>query len=184
MNRTTILTSAGMLAAISVVFQIVHIGYQSPWGMWIDLVAIPWILAYLIFGFRGSLITAAVSSIIIAMVAPSGLVGASMKFIATIPMLFVPALIIHLSKLKIGDIKKMRWFVTVLVSSVVVRGLFVLPVNYYFAIPAFFGMSPEQAMEFVPPVIMFGLNAIQGLVDFAVAWMLAFRFKLARVVTV
>jgi hypothetical protein len=45
-------------------------------------------------------------------------------------------------------------------------------------------MSPEQAMEFVPPVIMFGLNAIQGAVDFTIAWMLAFRFKLTRFGTV
>lgn len=184
MKRTIILTSAGMLAAISIVFQIVHIGYLSPWGMWIDLVAIPWILAYFLFGFRGSLITAVVSSIIIALVAPSGLVGASMKFIATLPMFFTPAIIVYLSKLEIKDIEKWKWFVTVLAASVIMRGIFVIPANYYFAIPVFFGMSPEQAMEFVPPVIMFGLNAIQGAVDFTIAWMLAFRFKLTRFGTV
>jgi riboflavin transporter FmnP len=178
--KTTILTSAGMLAAISIVFQIVHIGYLSPWGMWIDLVAIPWLLAYFIFGFRGSLITAIVSSIIIALVAPSGVIGGSMKFIATFPMLFTPALIVYLSKLKIKDLEKTKWFVIVLVSSIIVRGLFVIPANYYFAIPVFFGMSPEQAMGFVPPVVMFGLNAIQGFIDLTVAWMLAFRFKLTR----
>lgn len=184
MKRTIILTSAGMLAAVSIVFQIVHIGYQSPWGMWVDLVAIPWILAYFLFGFRGSLITAAVSSIIIALVAPSGLVGASMKFLATLPMFFVPAVIVYLSKLKIKDIEKTRWFIIILVSSVIIRGIFVLPVNYYFAIPVFFGMSPEQAIAFVPPLVMFGLNAIQGVVDFAIAWMLAFRFKLTRFGTI
>ncbi|MEE9323450.1 MAG: hypothetical protein V3U72_02800, partial [Candidatus Aenigmarchaeota archaeon] len=109
---------------------------------------------------------------------------ASMKLIATLPMFFVPALIVYLSKLKIKDIEKTRWFVTVLISSVIVRGLFVIPANYYFAIPVFFGMPPEQAMEFVPPLVMFGLNAIQGLIDFAIAWMLAFRFKLTRFGTI
>lgn len=184
MNRTTILTSAGMLAAIASVFQIIHIGYQSPWGMWIDFVAIPWILAYFLFGFRGSLMTAVTSSIIIALVDYSSWIGAGMKFIATLPMFFVPAVVVYLAGLKIKDLEKKKWFVIVLISSIIIRGIFVIPANYYFAIPVFFGMSPEQAMGFVPPVVMFGLNAIQGLIDFTIAWTLAFRFKLARFGTV
>ena len=90
MNKTTILTSAGMLAAISSVLQIVHIGYLSPWGMWIDFVAIPWIIAYLLFGGRGAFIVSVISAIIITLVAPSTWLGAVMKWVATLPIWLVP----------------------------------------------------------------------------------------------
>jgi riboflavin transporter FmnP len=169
-----------MLAAISIVFQIVHIGYLTAWGMWIDFVAIPWVLAYFIFGFRGSIVTSLISAFIIAIVAPSGFIGASMKFIATFPMLVAPAVLAYVGKLKLDDFSKVKWFLIALIFSIIVRGAFVIPANYYFAIPLFFGMSTEQAIEFVPPAVMFGLNAIQGFIDLTIAWVLAFRFKLTR----
>ncbi len=180
MNRMIKITSASMLAAISIIFQIVHIGYLTPWGMWIDLVAIPWILAYFIFGFRTSVLTACVSAVLISLLAPSGYIGASMKLLATIPMIIGPALVLWLSRKKIKDLEKIKWLMIVLAVSLVIRGVFVLPVNYFIAIPLFFGMETSQALTFIPPWLMFLLNAIQGVIDIMIAWTLAFRFKMTR----
>ncbi|MBN2042745.1 MAG: hypothetical protein JW754_02965 [Candidatus Aenigmarchaeota archaeon] len=180
MNRTIGITSASVLAAVSIIFQIVHIGYLTPWGMWIDLVAIPWILAYFIFGFRTSVLTACVSAVLIALLAPSGYIGASMKLLATIPMIIGPALVLLFSRKKLKDFEKMRWLLIALALSLVIRGAFVLPVNYFIAIPLFFGMETSQALAFIPPWLMFLLNAVQGVIDMTVAWTLAFRFKMTR----
>ncbi len=174
------LTAASMLIAISVVFQIAHIGIQTQWGIWIDLVAIPWILAYFLFGFRIGGLTALISSGIIAIIAPSGMIGALMKLAATLPMIIVPAAILYILKLKLGDFEKPKIFLIALISAIIVRGAFMLPFNYYFAIPVYFGMPTAEAMAFLPPIILFGLNAIQGAIDFCIAWVLVFKYKLKR----
>ncbi|MCD6591067.1 MAG: hypothetical protein J7K72_03800 [Candidatus Aenigmarchaeota archaeon] len=180
MNKTTILTSAGMLAAISIVFQIVHIGYLTQWGMWIDFVAIPWIIAYFLFGWRGALTVSVVTAIAITIVAPSTWLGAIMKWIATFPIWFIPFAFQKISKLKLEDFKKLRIIITCLVLAVILRGLLVTPLNYFYAIPIWTGMSPSQAMAFLPWWILFGLNAIQGILEFVIAWLLVFRFRLER----
>lgn len=180
MNRTTILTSAGMLAAISIVFQIVHIGYPTQWGMWIDFVAVPWILAYFLFNWRGALIVSVVTSIIITLVAPSTWLGAVMKWTATLPMWLIPFLVQRLSKLELKDFRKTSTVIICLLFAIILRGLLVIPLNYFYAIPVWTGMTPSQAMVFLPWWILFGLNVIQGIIEFAVAWLLVFRSRLER----
>ncbi|UCC91743.1 MAG: hypothetical protein JSV39_00510 [Candidatus Aenigmatarchaeota archaeon] len=180
MNRTTILTSAGMLAAIASVFQIVHIGYLSPWGMWIDFVAIPWIIAYFLFGGRGALRVSILSAIIITLVAPSTWLGAIMKWVATLPMWLIPFAWQKLAKLKLRDFRKFKIIITCLILAIILRALLVIPLNYFYAIPIWTGMSPLQAIEFIPWWIIFGLNAIQGILEFVIAWILVFRFRLER----
>lgn len=180
MNRTEILTSAGMLAAIASVFQIIHIGYQSPWGMWIDFVAIPWILAYFLFNWRGALTVSILSAIIITFIAPSTWLGAVMKWIATLPMWLIPLILYKISKLKLQDFRRLKIIIICLILAIILRGLLVIPLNYFYAIPIWTGMNPSQAMEFLPWWIIFGMNAIQGVLEFVVAWLLIFRFRLER----
>jgi len=55
------------------------------------------------------------------------------------------------------------------------RGVTASIANYYFAIPVFFGMSTQQALAFIPWPVMFGMNAIQGIIEYAIAWMLVFK---------
>ena len=50
------ISACAALAAISAAVQIVHIGYPTQWGMWIDIVAIPWILAFFLFRGKGAFI--------------------------------------------------------------------------------------------------------------------------------
>ncbi|MCK5022940.1 MAG: hypothetical protein KAS04_02090 [Candidatus Aenigmarchaeota archaeon] len=180
MKNTIVVTSAGILAAISAVFQIVHLGYLSPWGMWIDLVAIPWILAYFLFGWRGALATSIVSAIIITLIAPSTWLGALMKWVATFSMWFVPFLYQKFSKLSLSDFRRPKVIAISVIFALILRGFLVIPLNYFYAIPIWTGMTPVQAIEFLPWWIIFGLNAVQGILEFSVAWMLIFRSKLER----
>ena len=169
-----------VLSAISASFQIVHIGYPTPWGMWIDIVAIPWILAFFLYGWSGGLIVSSLGALIITFVAPSTWLGAFMKWIATLPMWLVPAMVKETRKLKLEDFKKASIVTLSLTLAIILRGFLTIPTNYYFAIPIWTGWSPEQAMLFLPWYIIFGLNAIQGIFEFLVAWLLIFKFGLLR----
>jgi len=175
-----VLIACAMLIAISVVFQVVHIGIQTQWGMWIDIVAIPCLIAYFLYGFGPAFLVSAISCGIIALVAPSGMLGAFMKIISTFPMYAIPALLVSRLKDKLGAFEKAKWLIPGLLLAIVVRGAIVLPANYYFAIPIWTGMTAQQAIKFVPPWIMFGLNAIQGIVDLIIAWFIVYKFKLKR----
>ena len=96
------LSLAAGLASISAATQLIHIGYQSPtWGMWIDVVAISWIIAFFLFGVRGSLLVSLVGALIITLFAPDTWLGASMKWIATLPTWFTLFFYVYIKKEKI-----------------------------------------------------------------------------------
>ena len=201
---------AGMFAAISIVFQVVHIGFPSPIGMWVDLVGIPWLLAYFLKGFRTALLTAVIATIVIALVCPTGPLGASMKFVATVPMFFIPALSLYASKQK-KHLKDIKFASFALFPALLVRLLITLPLNVYFAIPIWTGVSFETAVpEMIKRTIDFCntwgltsvsttlsnissgeailvllaflavLNIIQGIFEFGVAWFLSFKTQLNK----
>lgn len=178
--KTYEISAFAALAAISAVFQIVHLGYQTPWGMWIDVVAIPWILAFFLYRGRGSLIVSTIGAIIITLVAPSTWLGASMKWLATMPMWLMLWSWQVVFKLRSKDFKKLRVIIPTIILGIILRGLIVIPVNYYYAIPIWTGWTPEQAMEMLPWWIIFSLNAIQGVLEVVVAWLLVFKFRLER----
>lgn len=181
--RSYEISACAALAAISAAVQIVHIGWPSPWGMWIDIVAIPWILAFFLFKGRAALSVSIVGSIIITLAAPSSWLGAIMKFFATLPMFLIPWVFQRLYKLHLKDFKKLRIITFCLVIAVIIRGIMMIPMNYYFAIPIWTGWGPEEAMNMIPWYIIFSLNAIQGILEVVIAWLLVFRFKLKRFAT-
>ena len=168
------------LAAVSAVFQIVHVGYPTPWGMWIDVVAIPWILAFFLFGWRGALTVSVLGALIITLVAPTTWLGAYMKWIASFPMWFMLWVWVKTFKLKLKDFSKLKIILVCICLAIILRGLIVVPVNYYFAIPLWTGLIPEVAMQIIPWYIIVGLNIIQGTLEVLVAWLLMFRFGLMR----
>ena len=174
------ITAAAALAAISAALQIVHVGWMSPWGMWIDIVAVSWIVAYLLYGGRTALVVSIVGALIITFAAPSTWLGASLKWIATLPMFLVPVIMQKTMRLKLKDFSKPLLLTTAIAIAIVLRVLIVIPVNYYFAIPIWTGWTPAEAMTFVPWWAIVGMNAIQGALDVILAWLLVFRFKLDR----
>lgn len=178
--KTYEITAVAALAAISAAVQIVHIGWMSPWGIWIDLVAIPWIVAYFLYGGRSALLVSVVGALIITFAAPSTWLGAGMKWLATMPVWFLPALLQRTKGLEIKDFRKPVLLIAVLVGAIILRNAIIIPVNYYFAIPIWTGWSSAQAMSFVPWWALFAINAVQTVLEMVVAWLLVFRFRMDR----
>ncbi|MFH1200379.1 MAG: hypothetical protein V1708_04895 [Candidatus Micrarchaeota archaeon] len=91
--KTYHLVSAALLAGLALALQLFNnvVGVPSGWGMTIDLVGVPILLALFVLGYGTALEALFATSIGIALIAQSGVIGAVMKFSATLPMLAVPA---------------------------------------------------------------------------------------------
>lgn len=184
--RAVEVAGAAVLAAISVVLQMVPPIFLTPWFMRIDLVAVPWIVAWIIFGYRASLLSLAISIPLVGVLGPfaGGWVGAIMKAMASIWMIVVPAAFAYrLTTQRLISSKVL--FTVVALIAIAIRAVATVFLNLYFAIPVFFGMTLSQIIEFFSnPVFQsfFGLslglvgiwaavgeiafwNTVQGLLD-------------------
>ena len=169
------------LAAISALLQLFHLGFKTQWGMWIDIVAVPWIVAYFLFGFKGGLTVSLVGSIIITLIAPDTWLGASAKFIATVPMFLTLHASTLIFKKKINQFKKLKNIILPILIAIGLRGIVMFFFNYYFALPIWIpGKTPIQLMNIFPWYIIVGINAVQGIIDVVFAWLLVFPYKLSR----
>lgn len=172
LSTRDIAISAG-LASLSAVVQLVHIGYQSPqWGMWIDVVAVSWIIAYFLLGIRSSVLVSLVGFLIITLFAPDTWLGASMKLAATLPIIGSISFIRD-------PAKPLRLVIPVIVG-IILRCMIVLPFNYYYAIPIWTGMTSAAAMQAIPWYVIAGFNVVQTVLDVVLAWIIVYRFKLNR----
>jgi riboflavin transporter FmnP len=91
MSKTYRLVATATLASLAFSFQFANsvLGLQTGFGMTIDLVAVPIIIALFVFGVESAIEVLAVSTIFIALFAQTGPIGAAMKFAATAPTLIV-----------------------------------------------------------------------------------------------
>ena len=169
------------LAAISAIFQLLHVGIKTQWGMWIDVVAVPWIIAYFLFDLKGGLTVSLVGSIIITLIAPDTWLGASAKFIATVPMFLVLYGATIIFKKNIAQFKKLRNIILPVLVAIILRGVLMFFFNYYFALPIWIpGKTSIELMNIFPWYIIVGINAVQGIIDVVFAWILVFPYKLSR----
>lgn len=172
------------LAALSATVQLIHLGYLSPqWGMWIDVVSVSWVIAYFLFGIKPAVLVSAVGAIIITLFAPETWLGASMKLVATLPILL--ALFAWVAMQKKNHTTYAHWqnLIIPLLIGTLVRCLTVLPLNYFYAIPIWTGMGPAQAMKVIPWFVIAGFNVVQSIIDVGLAWVIVYRFKLSRFAT-
>lgn len=169
------------LAAISALTQLTHIGYQSPqFGMWIDIVAVSWFLAYFMFGARITLIVSILGALVITLFAPDTWLGASMKWIATAPLWIVLALWIRALRKPLSYYTSPSSLALPLLIGIVIRCAVIIPLNYYYAIPIWTGMTTAQAMSAIPWYVIALFNIIQSALDVGLAWMLVYTFKISR----
>ncbi len=91
--KTYRLVAAALLAGLSLALQLANnvVGVPTGWGMTVDLVGLPVLIALFVLGYGTALETLLAVCIGIALLASSGYIGAVMKFSATLPMLAVPA---------------------------------------------------------------------------------------------
>lgn len=142
------IAGAAIMSVLSVILQSLPLFFLTRWFMRIDLVAVPWILCWLVFGLEAATLSLFISIPLVGILGPSagGWVGAFMKAVASIWMFLVPALVAKLTK---KDLMNDKYFYTLaVVLAIILRDLVCIVFNLYFAIPLFFGMSPEQTLEF------------------------------------
>ncbi|PVX27136.1 MAG: hypothetical protein CW716_03875 [Candidatus Bathyarchaeum sp.] len=193
-DRPTIkLAGATILAPLTIILQALPPILVTPWGMQIDLVALPWMICWIIFGLKPALLSLLISAPLIGFVGPfaGGAIGATMKPLATIWMFLIPAIFAW----KLGGTKQLlenkRLFVLAGVLALVVRAVVTVLANFYFALPVFFNMTPDTIIGmFSDPkwlsffgnslgVIGLGAyvaevafwNTIQGIIDLAAGMM-------------
>ncbi|HWY78874.1 MAG TPA: hypothetical protein VNW29_00795 [Candidatus Sulfotelmatobacter sp.] len=183
LNTRELAIAAG-LAALSALVQIIHIGYLSPqWGMWIDIVAVTWVIAFLLFGFRMALIVSLIGAVIITLVAPETWLGAGMKWIASFPTFLVLGLWLFKIKKPLSYYKNPLHLLLPVVIAIIIRCLLIIPINYFYAIPIWTKMTPLQAMQTIPWYIIALFNIVQSSIDVAFAWVLIYKFRLNRYAT-
>lgn len=169
---------AAGLSAVSAVMQLNHVGYQSPtWGMWIDVVAISWFVAYFLFGFKLSMTVSLLGALVITLFAPDTWLGAGMKFVATVSVIFA---LYFFARKSFRKYKNLKNLIAPTILGIVIRCLVVLPLNYYYAIPIWTKMTPEAAWAAIPWYIIAVFNIAQTIIDVYVAWVLVYKFKLIR----
>ena len=173
LNRPTIkIAGATILASLAVIMQILPPIFVSPWLMRIDLVAIPWILCWIIFGLKPALLSILISAPLIGFVGPlaGGWVGATMKSVASIWMFVIPGIIAW----KTGGAKHLlenkKLFVIASISAIIVRVGVTVIFNFYFALPFFFYMTPDDIFGYFSDVTIFGLVGLGAYITEVAFW--------------
>jgi riboflavin transporter FmnP len=183
--------STAILAALAIVFDVMSEVFplRMPWGMKIDFVGVIWVLAYFLYGIREALSVSIITAIFIIILNPTGVLGAMMKLIATLPMFVIPALISQFydSNKKAALFNNISIVTIACIVATVVRLIVATLLNFYWAIPLWTGIPTDKILEVmfngsIPAFIIFvaGMNVLQGIVDVLVSWLLAFKFKLSE----
>lgn len=195
LDRPTIkIAGAAILAPLTIILQSLPPIFVTPWMLRIDLVAIPWMLCWIIFGLKPSLLCLLISAPLVGFVGPfaGGAVGATMKPLASVWMFLIPAIFAW----KIGGTKKLlenkRQYVLAGVLALLVRAIVTVLVNFYFALPLFYNLTPDIIVSmfsntetisfFGNSLGLIGLsayigevafwNTIQGIIDLTAAFII------------
>ena len=181
LNRPTIkIAGATLLAPLAVILQILPPLFVTPWGMRIDLVAIPWILCWIIFGLKPALLSILISAPLVGFLGPfaGGWVGATMKSVASIWMFLIPAIFAWKAGGTKNLLKNTKLFVVAGTLALIIRAVVTVIFNFYFAIPFFLNWSPETIISIFSSANTLGFiglgayitevafwNTIQGIID-------------------
>lgn len=172
-TRPTIkIAGSTILAALAVIFQILPPLFVSPWYMRIDIVAIPWILCWIIFGLKPAILSMLISAPLVGFIGPAagGWVGAVMKSVATVWMFLIPAIF----SWKFGGTKKLlnnKWlFLIASITSIIIRAVIAVVFNFYFALPFFYDMSANDIITFFSDVTIFGFGGLGAYIAEVSIW--------------
>ena len=187
-NRPTIkIAGAALLAPLTIILQSLPPIFITPWMLRIDLVAVPWLICWIIFGLKPALLSLLISAPLVGFVGPfqGGAVGAIMKPLASVWMFLIPAFFAW----KLGGAKQLlenkRFFALAGVIALIIRAIVTVIVNFYFALPVFYNLTPdiiinmfsntENMSFFANSLGLIGLgayigevafwNTIQGIID-------------------
>lgn len=87
------LAAGALLASLAFLLQMSNgiLGLPTGFGMTIDLVGVPVLVAFFILGYETALYVAVLVALAITLFSPTSYIGAFTKFAATMPMVLVPA---------------------------------------------------------------------------------------------
>lgn len=188
LSKSYLLASIAMMSTLAIILDVLP-SVRVPWGMKIDFVGTVWVLSYFLYGLSVALPVSIITTLYITIFSVTGFVGATMKFIATIPMFLIPALVSYLpffSNRSSKIFNKLLLIIGVCILANVVRLVATITVNYYWAIPLWTGIPTNKILDamfngsilgFV--VFVAGMNVLQGVVDILVPWVLGFKLKLS-----
>jgi len=196
LNRPTIkIAGAALLAPLTVILQSLPPIFITPWMLRIDFVAVPWLICWIIFGLKPALLSLLISAPLVGFVGPfaGGAIGAIMKPLASVWMFLTPAFFAW----KLGGTKQLlenkRFFVLAGVIALIIRAIVTVLVNFYFALPIFYNLTPDiiinmfsntESMSFFANSLgLIGLgayigevafwNTIQGIIDLTASLIIA-----------
>jgi len=135
-----------VLAALSVVMQVLPPLFVTPWFMRIDIVAVFWVLCWILFGFKAGLLCLLISVPLVGVLGPfaGGWVGAIMKSVSSVWMFAIPAFFAWKTS-GTNRLLENKWsYIFSGILAIVVRDIVCIFFNLYFALPVFFGMTIDD----------------------------------------
>jgi riboflavin transporter FmnP len=194
------LAASTLLGALSIFFVFLP-DVRLPWGMAaLDFIAVPWIIAFLLFGLKAGFLTSVMGTLGIFFFSEESVpvVGATMKFSASVPLIIIPAVIFSLSRFRFyNDAAKMKKVYAFSMGiAIVVRCFVTMFLNYYWAIPLMFGLNPVDVpasfnwffwgSQMDPHLLTYYVlgvslwNTWQGIIDAVIAWLIVYPTKLYK----
>lgn len=144
------ITGIAVLAALSASMQCMPPLFVTPWYMRIDLVAVPWVLCWILFGLKAALLSLLISIPIVGYLGPfaGGWIGAVMKSVSSVWMFTVPAVFAWRMGGTQDLIGNKKLYVLASLIALATRASVCIFFNFYFALPVFFGLSAEEIIQF------------------------------------
>jgi len=159
--KTYKLTAIAMLSCLASLLQLSHgaIGVPTGFGMTVDLVGVPIMLGFFLFGLDAAVYISLLTALVITIASPETWLGASMKFAATVPMFMLPAFYM-LSMKKNFDIGKI--LINIFFALFISLMLFLVSINANLAGRAYAPSISNSTVYTVPQVEY--LNPVKSVV--------------------
>ncbi|USS40011.1 hypothetical protein NF865_06585 [Thermococcus aggregans] len=176
--RTKEIALMGLLLSLSLVLEISPLKVPTQWGMTIDLVAVPIVVIYVLLGFWSSVTALMLLFVGLSLISSATWLGATMKYFATLSVIIGLEIAKKLTTFDFKQHEKRDLVIFLLVAylaGIAIRIPAMVAMNYYFAMPFYFGISREQVIPMIeelfhiPFWLVIGIpNAIQSAVDVVV----------------
>jgi riboflavin transporter FmnP len=165
----------GIMLGLSLMFEVIPIEMPTVWGMKIDLVAVPVVMAYLLTGFVGGLTAVLLLFAGLSIISSASWLGAMMKATATLTVILGFEIARRFTGFDFEhyDTRKLAVFsLLAYIIGIALRIPLMVALNYYIALEIWLGIPREQVIQAVeqwtgvPFWVAIGLpNAIQSAID-------------------
>ncbi len=165
----------GIMLGLSLMLELIPVEMPTVWGMKIDLVAVPIIMAYILTGFAGGLIAVLLLFAGLSIVSSASWLGGMMKATATFTVVVGLEIARRLTNFSFENPSKgdmVRFAILAYLIGIALRVPLMVALNYYVALEIWLGIPQEKVVETVeqwtgvPFWVAIGLpNAIQSIID-------------------